>query len=73
MSNIHNDEWKEDQYQRRDEWLVGQHRVWKDVIEDEKGEFIMVEKELMDEGEPESGGYRKVYLPDDLQKDYLPE
>jgi hypothetical protein len=37
-------------------------RTWEDVMEDDKGEYVLVEPNLMDEGEPEDGKLKKVYL-----------
>lgn len=45
------------------EQLLKEHEITEaDVMEDEKGEYFLKEPELMDEGEPEDGRPRKVYI-----------
>lgn len=64
MSHIATMTWLE----QRMEWLQDHDREEKDVMMDDNGiEYIMVEKETMDEGEEESWGFRKMSLPDSLQ------
>lgn len=46
----------------REQILLDYGREEKDVMEDDRGEYILVEPELMDEGENESGKMKKVYL-----------
>lgn len=63
---------KEDQMQQREEWLSEHGAKSSDVVYDEDGrELIYVEPTLMDEGEPEDGRLKKVYLPKELNSDYL--
>lgn len=51
----------------RNQWLSDHGVTEKDVMKDEEGhEYIIVEAALMDEGEPEDGRSKKVYLPNDL-------
>ncbi len=63
MSNKQNDELLEDLYYHQIKWLEEHGRTRSDIMEDEKGEYIMVEPNLMDEGEEESTKMVKVYLP----------
>lgn len=55
--------------QERAEWLkergLKEHNVMWD--EEDGREYVMEEPTLMDEGEPEDGRMRKVYLPDEIQ------
>lgn len=51
----------------KEAWLKDYGQSFKDVLEDEDGEYIMVEPDLMDEGESESGKFRQVRLPDFTQ------
>ena len=62
MSHIGNEKWEE----ARQDWLSKYEREEKDVMSDEQGEYIMVEKQ----GDPEDGeeGFDKVYLPNTLQE-----
>lgn len=52
----------------KEAWLKDYGQSFKDVLEDEDGEYIMVEPDLMDEGESESGKFRQVRLPDFTQE-----
>lgn len=51
---------------QRVDWLLENGVKESDVMWDEESqeEYIMSEIAMMDEGEPEVGGYKKVYLPD---------
>ncbi len=66
MPMIRTDEW----YKKRREWLEDIGSNGEILIDDEDGrEYVMVERETMDEGENETWGYRRVYLPIELQKE----
>ncbi len=63
---------KEDQMAQREEWLSEHGAKTSDVVWDEEGrELIWVEPTLMDEDEPEDGRMKKIYLPKELNSDYL--
>lgn len=54
---------EEDDRTERERFLADWGVRESDVLEDDKGEYIMVEPELMDDGdEPEGGKFRKIYL-----------
>lgn len=49
--------------EKKEAWLEEYGTSFKDILVDEEGrEYIMVEPTLMDEGEPEGGKYKKVYI-----------
>jgi hypothetical protein len=57
----------------RENFLSDYGRDEKDVMEDEKGEYVMVEEENGTYGEEDySINYRKKYLPEKLQAKYTP-
>ena len=55
MSHIANDLW----YEARNQWLEENGREWRDVMHDDRGEYVLAEGEERME---------KVYLPDNLQQ-----
>ncbi len=57
-------ELKEYVAEQKQKWLSENSQNFGDVLEDEDGEYILVEPNLMDEGENESAEMIKVYLPD---------
>lgn len=63
---------KEHQIEMRDAWLSEAGFSRKDVMSDDKGEYVLLDPELMDEGEEEVGNMKKVYLPKELNEDYTP-
>lgn len=50
--------------EKKELWLQERGLTFKDVMEDEEGEYVLQEPELMDEGETEDGRYKQIYLPD---------
>ena len=54
--------------EKRINWLKMHHAREKDVLHDGRGEYIFQPPHLMDEDEPESGKFLKIYLPEDIKK-----
>lgn len=50
--------------EKKELWLQERGLTFKDVMEDERGEYVLQEPELMDENEPEDGKFKQVYLPE---------
>lgn len=61
MSHKANDLFMEDVLQKRQEWLVENGRQDGDVMEDEKGEYILIDGE---------NNYEKLYLSKELTLKY---
>lgn len=55
--------WDEVLAERKEQWLKENGYDWKDVMEDDEGEYVLNVME-MDEGENGDYSTKKVYLPD---------
>lgn len=54
-------------YEARGEWLSDQGRSEGDVVESEKGEYVLVDEDFTDATTGGEVRLVKKYLPDDLQ------
>ncbi len=71
ITDLEKNEEKYDQiWEKTEEWLIERGLKFGDVMIDEDGnKYVMQEPNLMDEGEPEDGSFKKVLLPD-FESDY---
>lgn len=56
---------KEEIAERKLLWLENYGCAFKDIMQDEEGEYILQEPSLMDESEEEDGKMKKIYVPSD--------